>query len=133
MPVDSLYFIVEGEVSIGIEEAGHSVSLGRMGPGEWLGEVSVLSGEMLVSSTVVAETPVKLLRLKHQAFEELITSNAEIGAAMFRHLVEMLAARLRMSQSVAAGPLRIEQATPEDDRAPRKPSRNWLAAFFGKE
>ena len=66
MPVDSLYFILEGEVSILLEENGRSISLGRLGPGEWLGEVSVLSGEMVASSTVRSETTVRLARLKHR-------------------------------------------------------------------
>src|SRR5689334_9175685 len=51
MPVDSLYFVLEGRVSILIEEGGRAITLGELGPGEWLGEVSVLSGEMLASST----------------------------------------------------------------------------------
>jgi len=135
MPVDSLYFILEGEVSILIEEGGRSIALGRLGPGEWLGEVSVLSGEMLASSTVRSETPVKLMRLKHQAFEDLIMKNDAIASAMLRELVAMLAARLRASNEVSKRPIAIEQVG--DSLAATQPvpsgdGKNWLASLFGR-
>ena len=135
MPVDSLYFILEGEVSILIEEAGRSISLGRVGPGEWLGEVSVLSGEMLASSTVRSETPVKLARLKHQAFEELIVRNEAIASAMLRELVSMLAARLRASNEVSRRPIKVESVGggfAATQPIPSGGGRNWLASFFGR-
>ena len=135
MPVDSLYFILDGEVSILIEEGGRAISLGRLGPGEWLGEVSVLSGEMLASSTVRSETPVKLMRLKHQAFEDLIVKNERIASAMLRELVGMLAARLRASNEVSQRPIAVEQVG--DNLAATQPfpsgkGQNWLASFFGR-
>ncbi len=136
MPVDSLYFILDGEVSILLEEGGRSISLGRLGAGEWLGEVSVLSGEMVASSTVRAETAVRLARLKHQAFEELIARNEAIASAMLRELVGMLAARLRASNEVSRRPIHID--TVNESFAATQPvassegGRNWLASFFGR-
>jgi CRP-like cAMP-binding protein len=137
MPVDSLYFILEGEVSILLEEGGRSILLGRLGAGEWLGEVSVLSGEMVASSTVRSETAVRLARLKHQAFEELIVRNEEIASAMLRELVGMLAARLRSSNEVSRRPITVESMG--DSFAATQPipsaaggGRNWLASFFGR-
>lgn len=135
MPVDSLYFILDGEVSILLEEAGRSISLGRLGPGEWLGEVSVLSGEMVASSTVRAETAVRLARLKHQAFEELITRNEAVASAMLRELVGMLAARLRASNEVSRRPIRIEtvnESLAATQPIPSSGGRDWLASFFGR-
>jgi len=132
-PVDAIYFLLDGTVAVSVEEDGHSVAVGTAGPGEMLGEVSVLSGELLASSTVTASTSVRLLRLKHQAFEDLINTNADIAAALLKHLVGMLAARLRSSQSVAAAPIRIDEAAPDQTLIGAKPPRNWLAAFFGKE
>jgi len=135
MPVDSLYFILDGQVSILIEEDGRSISLGRLGPGEWLGEVSVLSGEMVASSTVRSDTVVKLARLKHQSFEELIMRNETIAAAMLRQLVSMLATRLRASNEVSRRPITVEQVG--DSLAATQPipsggGQNWLASFFGR-
>ena len=134
MPVDSLYFILEGSADISVEENDRLIALGKVKAGEMLGEVSVLSGELLASSTVTSATPVRLLRLKHQAFEDLIQSDRKIAKVLLRHLVDMLAQRLRTSTSMAsATPVRVAAGT---ERAPEHTAthapRNWLSAFFGK-
>lgn len=135
MPVDALFLLIEGRVEISVEEYGQSITLGHLGPGEWLGEVSVLSGDLLASSTVTTETPVKFLRLRHEAFEELIASNQEIASVLLRQLVLMLADRLRKSGATLKQPLTIQSAkgghegpAEETGGAPR----NWLESFFGR-
>jgi CRP-like cAMP-binding protein len=105
MPVDSLYFVLDGRMAISIEEAGRQIPLGESGPGEWLGEVSVLSGEMLASSTVTTLTPVKLLRLKHQAFEDLLHQQPQIAAVLLQQLTDMLADRLKTSLASGTAPV----------------------------
>jgi len=135
MPVDSLYFILEGEADISVEESGRLIALGKVKAGEMLGEVSVLSGEMLASSTVASATPVRLLRLKHQAFEDLIHSDRKIAKVLLRHLVDMLAHRLRTSTSVASAPVQVSAAAAAPAPPPRPApggGRNWLSAFFGR-
>jgi CRP-like cAMP-binding protein len=135
MPVDSLYIVLEGELVISVEENRKSIRLGHVGPGQLLGEVSVLSGELLASSTVESRTPVKLLRLRHEKFGELIATNYEIASALLKELVSMLADRLRTSaksfsahsadDDAPAGP-----AQPGD--APASSGQNWLKSFFDR-
>ncbi len=135
MPVDSLYMILDGKVSISVEASGRSIKLGELGAGEWLGEVSVLSGELLASSTVTTDTPVKFLRLRHEKFEELILKHEETASVLLRQLVLMLADRLRKSGATLKQPPRIETITETADAAPAATegkSRNWLESFFGK-
>ncbi|MCE9641750.1 MAG: cyclic nucleotide-binding domain-containing protein [Betaproteobacteria bacterium] len=135
MPVDALYMILEGRVEISVEEFGQAITLGHLGPGEWLGEVSVLSGELLASSTVTTETPVKFLRLRHQAFEDLIANNQEIASVLLRQLVLMLADRLRKSGTTMKNPLKIQKVTDAQDGGgvpERAPARNWLESFFSR-
>lgn len=133
MPVDSLYLILEGKVSISVEANKRAIKLGELGPGEWLGEVSVLSGELLASSTVTTETPSRFLRLRHEKFEELIWKNAEVSGVLLRQLVLMLADRLRKSGATLKRPPPVEivdgieaDPTPSSARG-----RNWLESFFG--
>ncbi len=133
MPVDSLYLILDGRVSISVETNKRAIKLGESGPGEWLGEVSVLSGELLASSTVTTETPVRFLRLRHEKFEELIWKNAEVSGVMLRQLVLMLADRLRKSGATLKQPPPVvtidgseTDSTPSNVRG-----RNWLESFFG--
>ena len=135
MPVDSLYLILDGKVSISVEANKRAIKLGELGPGEWLGEVSVLSGELLASSTVTTDTPVRLLRLRHEKFEELILRNAEVSGVLLRQLVLMLADRLRKSGATLKQPPPVETLAVDGSEADPTPSnvrgRNWLETFFG--
>ena len=135
MPVDSLYLILEGQVSISVEANKRGIKLGELGPGEWLGEVSVLSGELLASSTVTTETPVRFLRLRHEKFEELIWKNAEVSGVLLRQLVLMLADRLRKSGATLKRPPPVETVATDGDAEAAGGAgkgRNWLESFFGK-
>ena len=125
MPVDSIYLLMEGEVAVSVEEGGNQIPLGNIGPGQWLGEISVLSGEMLASSTVTTVTPVTLLRLKHQAFEDLLSGDPKLANALLEQLIGMLSDRLRVSLS--AGNVAVTAADVEE-----KPKRvGLLWALFG--
>lgn len=136
MTVDSLFLILEGRVSISVEANKRAIKLGELGPGEWLGEVSVLSGELLASSTVTTETPVRFLRLRHEKFEELIWKNAEVSGVMLRQFVLMLADRLRKSGATLKQPPPVESILADGNEPDPTPSnirgRNWLDSFFGR-
>lgn len=133
MPVDSLYLILDGKVSISVETNKRAIKLAESGPGEWLGEVSVLSGELLASSTVTTDTPVRFLRLRHEKFDELIWKNKEVSEVLLRQLVLMLADRLRKSGATLKAPPQVITVTASDPEP--TPSnvrgRNWLESFFG--
>ena len=135
MPVDSLYLILDGRVSISVEAHRRAIKLGELGPGEWLGEVSVLSGELLASSTVTTETPSRFLRLRHEKFEELIWGNAEVSSVLLRQLVLMLADRLRKSGATLMQPPPVETVTADAgdgvSGSQGGKGRNWLESFFG--
>ncbi len=134
MPVDSLYLILDGEVSITVEENGKSIKLGVIGPGQVLGEVSVLSGEQQASSTVTSLTPVKMLRLRHQAFEDLIAENYAIASVLLQHFVNMLADRVRASMRSFSDLKEGKAPPPEFDPAETLPpsGKNWIKSFFGR-
>lgn len=133
MPVDSLYLILNGEVSISVEENRKSINLGTVGPGQVLGEVSVLSGEEKASSTVTSLTPVRMLRLRHQALEDLIAENQVVASVLLGHFVDMLADRLRASAKSFAD-LKEGKAplVAEHGAAPASSGKNWLKSFFDR-
>jgi CRP-like cAMP-binding protein len=125
MPVDSLYLILDGE---------EAIKLGVIGPGQVLGEVSVLSGEQSASSTVTALTPVKMLRLRHQAFEDLIATNYVVASVLLQHFVDMLADRLRTSAKSFA---ELKEGAPAQaevlsDDSPTLRGKNWIKSFFDR-
>ena len=96
MPVDSTYFIVGGSVEVTVDEGNGIITLEHsLDHGHLLGEVSALSGDYLASATVTTVTPSRFLRLRHQALEELLTSNQDISTILLRYFVLMLSDRLR--------------------------------------
>jgi CRP-like cAMP-binding protein len=97
MPVESLYLILEGRLSVEVGEGERAISLGEVGPGEWLGEVSVLSGSMTAAATVTTLTQCRALRLHYQDFDRLIQQSDDIANALLSNLIDLLAARLRTS------------------------------------
>jgi hypothetical protein len=101
MPVDSVYLVLEGELRATIDDSGHSVDVGMIGPGDWLGEVAVLSGNMTASSTVTTVTPCRVLKLRAQDFERLALHDEDISHVLMGQLVELLAGRLRTSNASA--------------------------------
>ncbi|WP_117238431.1 DUF294 nucleotidyltransferase-like domain-containing protein [Thermus sediminis] len=67
-PAEKLYLVLEGEVALrdGEEEVG------SLGPGEFFGFPSLLSGESPAFS-VIARTPVRLLAFPKETFQKLLT------------------------------------------------------------
>lgn len=96
MPTDGIFFILSGEAIIFVEDDDRTINLGKVGAGQILGEVSVLSRQMKASSTVQAVTNMTTLKLKHQPLESLLTSD-ETGPALLDLMSEILASRLRIA------------------------------------
>ena len=95
MPVDFLYFVVDGNLSAYIESEGVSRQIGIIHPGEWLGEVSMLSGEPQATATVIADSECRVIKMHRVAFEKLIDENEAIATALLNQFIELMAARLR--------------------------------------
>ncbi|OGB27462.1 MAG: hypothetical protein A3I66_06135 [Burkholderiales bacterium RIFCSPLOWO2_02_FULL_57_36] len=98
MPVDFLYFVLDGTLSGYIEEAGKSKRLDTIKPGEWMGEISVLSGEHIASATIITDTPCKLVKVHHITFEKLIAENEAVAKVLLGHFIALMAKRFRVSQ-----------------------------------
>jgi len=95
MPVECIYFVLSGSLSAYIEEGGKSRKVGDVGRGQWLGEISVLSGEMVASATVVSNTPCSLLKVHHLTLQRLISENETVAKALLDALIALMAERLR--------------------------------------
>jgi CRP-like cAMP-binding protein len=101
MPVDFLYFVLAGEMGAFIEQGGISQRVGTVRPGEWLGEISVLSGEHLASATIIADTACVVVKVHHMSFEKLITENEVVGKVLLENFIELMAKRLRATAAQA--------------------------------
>lgn len=95
MPTDAIYFLLDGSMTAYVEEGGVAVALSEVKPGQWLGEISILSGELLASATVEANTSCKLVKMHHKAFEKLIAENHEIAKVLLENFIALMLARMR--------------------------------------
>jgi len=87
---DEMYIIVDGEVLVLAEpENGHSEELARRGPGEYVGEMSIISHEPRMAS-LRASGDVRMLCIGQKEFEGIIRERPETSLAVMRELIERL-------------------------------------------
>src|SRR5581483_3338230 len=90
-PSDGAFVILEGTVRVLVRSRdSRLIQLGVAGPGDTMGELGALDGGPR-SATAVAETDVKALFLRREAFSELLLKHPEQALRLMR----VLAARLR--------------------------------------
>ena len=86
-PGDTLYVIVDGQVQVlGADER----ELAVRGPGDFIGEMAVISSKPRAAS-LVAMSDVRVLELHKPAFEAILRERPETALAMMRILCDLLA------------------------------------------
>lgn len=98
-PTRRLYFIAAGSVRVLLGKGEQSQQVARLERGAWIGETALLTGSPS-STTVVAETDVRLLAIAHEDFLEA----AKTDPAVFHEIATELAGRLRSSNDLLEGP-----------------------------
>jgi MinD-like ATPase involved in chromosome partitioning or flagellar assembly len=100
---DALYIVLQGRVRIATtDHFGRERVLAFYGPGEFFGDMAVLTGAPR-SATASASTPVRLLQLRKDDFDLLATTNVGVMRGMMRVMVERQAAlNTRLTQEVGA-------------------------------
>jgi CRP-like cAMP-binding protein len=111
---DGLYMLVEGTAAVQITTPEGSVEVARLGPGQFFGEMSLMTGEKR-SATVVATSDVLTYRLDKHAFEDLIRSRPPIAEAVAELLTERKVSLEAARESVDdAARARRRQTTKQD-------------------
>lgn len=99
-PGDHMYFVRDGVLVVTkIVAEGVDEVLARVGPGEFLGEMSLLDGAPRCA-TARAETPAVLYALDRRNFEEFIAESPQVAALFFRAHARVAVARLRASDDL---------------------------------
>lgn len=87
----SLYVIRSGILEVTrLEKNGSRTVYGRIGPGEYLGEISMMTGEAR-TVTVTALSPAEVLELPRSAIESLLGEDSSLSAALERSVQRGLA------------------------------------------
>ena len=106
-PVEHLYMVMKGNLHAVVDDGDKEKVVGVIGPGEIIGEVSLLSGAMTASSSVVTASDVTALKMSHQAFSIMLNDGDHLANTILKHLVLRLELRL---QSARERLLKISQS-----------------------
>jgi CRP-like cAMP-binding protein/Ca2+-binding EF-hand superfamily protein len=115
-PGDSMFFIVEGHVDI-VDEASGNV-LATLGPGNFLGEMSLLLGDPR-SKSMIANDVCTVCTLNHADLEELKPEFPEVVAAMENIALKRRAAS-GMDKLDRASVAVVEEAVEEEEEHAHK-------------
>ena len=102
-PGDALYIVLQGRVRIATtDHFGRERVLAFYGPGEFFGDMAVLSGAPR-SASASASSDVRLLQLRKDDFDVLVSTNVGVMRGMLRVMVErQTAMNTRLTQEVGA-------------------------------
>lgn len=93
---ESLYYIIEGSVSVVIEDKeGREIVLAYLNPSDFFGEFGLFDEDIQRSAWVVARTECELAEINYDQFRQMAESAPEILFA----LASQLAARLRKTNA----------------------------------
>ena len=90
----TLYFVWDGSLSVSIGTGAESIDIGALGPGEWIGEVTLIEPGP-ASATVTAVQDCMLLALPHETFRQLQQDDPASASALLHAISLSLAERLR--------------------------------------
>jgi thioredoxin reductase (NADPH) len=91
---DSFFIVVRGRLGVYQTEDGKEAEINRLGPGDFFGEIGLLSGAPRVA-TVRALEPSELLRLDQSAFRELVSASSATRDQLRKVARQRLAAGAR--------------------------------------
>ena len=97
-PTRRLFLIVSGTVRVLLGKGEQVQQVARLQRGAWIGETALLTGSAS-STTVVAESDVRVLTITHEDFLEA----AKTDSSLFREIARELAGRLRSSDDLLEG------------------------------
>jgi len=87
---DEMYIILEGEIEVSVDgPAGRREVLARRGPGECVGEMSIISREPRMAS-LTAASDLRILRIAQKEFEGILRERPQTGLAVMRVLIKRL-------------------------------------------
>ncbi len=82
-----LYVLCHGSASVRIESEGHESEVAVLGPGDFFGEMGLLTGEKR-TATIVATSELECYRLGKDDFQELLGARPELAADVAHDLAQ---------------------------------------------
>ncbi|MGB0682742.1 MAG: ABC transporter substrate-binding protein [Magnetovibrionaceae bacterium] len=101
-PGASLFIVSEGAMLVEIEaEDGSMLEVNRLGPGDFFGEMALLTGEPR-AATITAATPSRALEISHDHIQSILNEYPEIADDLSRILTKRTLENIRSRNAHAA-------------------------------
>jgi NTE family protein len=101
---EDLYFVCQGEFVVTVRDGEADAEVGRLGPGEVIGETQLVAGGRR-TATVRALGPCTVLRLPHAEFDTLLAASKPLRTAVarvIRHRLREAALRVALPHAVGS-------------------------------
>jgi len=96
MPGEVLYVILKGRVNILKRQGAGEGVLASLGPGDFLGEMSLIDDALRSASAKVAEDS-ELLVVTRKCFRDMLGSDPRIASKLLMHFLKVMSGRLRQT------------------------------------
>ena len=127
---DTLYFVIEGRLDCYIEKDGSKISIGKIFPGEYVGEVSMLDNGNATSS-VITETPCIFYSLDKTSFNELEKEHPVISGKILRSISSILIKRLIATDKLLFdGLIDHKESAPLHKESKIDTTRDWFIKLY---
>lgn len=124
-----LYFVWSGSLLSYIEENGETIDIGKIKPGEYVGEISFFD-EGPATTSVKALEPCTLFKLSRDDFAEFEKNHPSVSGNLMRSISNLIIGRLLSSDSLLFDEL-SEQDDESTDKANPADLRSWLIYLYG--
>lgn len=105
--LDALLIIVSGHAGVRLNQDGTNIDVSILGPGDLIGEMSMVTGDP-ASASVVAIEPGRVVRLSRKDIDEVTSQDVGFAARFYHALASLMAIRLRETNS-RLPPLIVEE------------------------
>lgn len=127
-PADALYLIQCGEVEVEVRTPGDDLKeLTRMGPGQVLGDLALLSDTRRLA-TATAATDVVLVAIDPHAFRQFSLARNQAALKIHLQFGKLLSGRIRDINATIGG--REMQAVPDRESTPMPPGKSTVSARY---
>jgi len=80
-PGDRFFLVAHGALAVGSGAGGRTTTLARLGPGDFFGEIALLTGQPR-TATVTTETDARLWALTAEQFQHVLQSEPQVAASV---------------------------------------------------
>jgi CRP/FNR family transcriptional regulator, cyclic AMP receptor protein len=109
----ALFIIVKGKVRIHLKFDDETIELAKLGPGDFVGEMSLID-DHAAAATVEADETTEVLILSREDFKSLLSNSTELSAKLWESLARNLNEKIRKTDELVKAYYGLNKALCQD-------------------